>query len=677
MCRDCSIKRSLAPVVGEHPFAICDRLTYNIWQMSDNASLLERLASGPLLCDGAMGTQLFARGIGFEQCFDYLNLSQPELVQQIHAAYIDAGSDLIETNTFGANAVKLRGHGLEQQVAAINEAGVRLARRAAVGSGRSVFVLGAVGPLGRRLAPLGSLSMSEAADAFNEQISALVAAEPDALILETISDLNEMRLAIAAVKANTSLPIIAQMTFGVDARTLMGNTPEEFADVARSLAVDVMGVNCSVGPGKLLPVVEAIVCASHGIPVSAQPNAGWPEQVGDRLLYPSSPDYFAVFARRAVSAGVRIVGGCCGTTPDHIRAMRDALDEVMRPGPAAPAPQHTTPSSWPSTRVPRPAAGSRLAVKDLGSSSTSPGGPTHLQQWLSNKKFVVSVEIDPPKSADASALLAAAETLRQGGVDVLNVADAPMARMRMSAWAVCYLVQSQVGMETVLHFPTRGRNLLRVQGDLLAAHALGIRNILVVMGDPTSHGDYPQATDQSDIVPSGLVRLIKQQFNTGMDHASKSIGRATTFHVGVALNMAAGDLEKEAKTLRKKAEAGADYALTQPVYEPGVCARFIAFYQERYGPLPMPILVGLMPLASVRNAEFIHNEVPGLQLPLAVLERMRGAGKRGRREGIRICQELMLEARELVQGVYVMPTLERYDSVMEIMEVLPRTGGGA
>ncbi|MEP7198559.1 MAG: methylenetetrahydrofolate reductase, partial [Chloroflexota bacterium] len=297
--------------------------------------------------------------------------------------------------------------------------------------------------------------------------------------------------------------------------------------------------------------------------------------------------------------------------------------------------------------------------------------PTDLQHKFAARQFVVSVEIDPPKSADASAILRAARMLKENGVDVLNIADTPMARMRMSAWALCYLAQSQVGMETVLHFPTRGRNLLRVQGDLLAAHALGIRNILVVMGDPTSHGDYPQATDQSDIVPSGLVRLIKQQFNTGMDHASTSIGQATTFHVGVALNMAAADREKEIKTFRKKVEAGADYALTQPLYESGVCERFVTHYRERYGPLPIPILMGLMPLASARNAEFIHNEVPGLQLPLSVLERMRGSGKRGRKEGIRICQELLLEAHELVQGVYVMPTLERYESVMEIMEALP------
>lgn len=622
--------------------------------MTANTSFLERLGSGPLLCDGAMGTQLFAYGIGFEQCFDELNLSQPELVMRVHQAYLAAGADLIETNTFGASPIKLREHGLAERTSEINSAGVRLAREAIAASGRTAFVLASVGPLGRRLAPLGSLSLAEASAALREQIQALISAGPDALIIETMSDLNEIRLAVSIARELTSLPLIAQMTFGEDGRTLVGNSPEEFAAAMQPLQVTVVGVNCSIGPGKLLPVVESLLRSAAQVPVSAQPNAGWPEQVGNRLIYPSSPDYFAGFARRAVGAGARIVGGCCGTTPEHTQAMRRALDDML------------------AAHAPVPERSASVAVLPSGETQPAMHRPTDLQHRLSAGRFVVSVEIDPPKSADASNLLTAARLLRQGGVDVLNVADTPMARMRMSAWALCYLVQSQVGMETVLHFPTRGRNLLRVQGDLLAAHALGIRNLLVVMGDPTSQGDYPQATDHSDIVPSGLVRLIKQQFNAGLDHARTSIGQATHFHVGVALNLAAADREKEARNFRRKVEAGADYALTQPVYEAGLVEGFVNYYRQNYGPLPIPILVGLMPLASARNAEFIHNEVPGLQLPLSVLERMRGAGKRGRKEGIRICQELLLEAHGLVQGIYVMPTLERYDSVMEIMQALPQ-----
>jgi homocysteine S-methyltransferase len=616
--------------------------------------LLRRLADGPLLCDGAMGTQLYARGIAFDQCFDELNLSQPSLICAIHRAYLDAGADLIETNTFGANAIKLREHGLEAKVDAINRAGVELARLAVSGVGRQAFVLASVGPLGRRLAPLGSLARSDAAAAFREQVQALVAAGPDALIVETMSDLDELQLAVRAVRAYTDLPLIAQMTFAEDGLTILGHRPEDFAAAMGALNVDVIGVNCSVGPGRLFPVVETLLAHAGGLRVSAQPNAGWPEQLGDRLIYPSTPDYFGQFALRAANAGVALIGGCCGTTPEHIGAMRRALDRR-------------------AASVPR-VRGVAAGVVDVSSAPSAPAHdppvPTGLQRKLTDGRFIVSVEIDPPKSADASHLLKAARMLKAAGVDVLNVADTPMARMRMSAWALCYLAQSQAGMETVLHFPTRGRNLLRVQGDLLAAYALGLRNILVVMGDPTSHGDYPQAADQSDIVPSGLVRLIKQQFNAGLDHGGAPLGRPTAFHVGVALNMAAADPDKEIKTFRRKVEAGADFALTQPVYEPGVCARFVSYYRERHGPLPVPVLMGLMPLASARNAEFIHNEVPGLQLPLSVLERMRRAGARGRREGVQICRELLQEARPMIQGIYVMPTFERFESVMEIMEVL-------
>jgi methionine synthase / methylenetetrahydrofolate reductase(NADPH) len=625
---------------------------YNIFSMT--RPFLRRLAEAPLLGDGAMGTQLYAHGIAFDQCFDELNLSQPELVCAVHRAYLDAGADVVETNTFGANAIKLRQHGLEDKVEAINRAGVELARLAVSGVGREAFVLASVGPLGRRLAPLGALARSEAASAFRQQVKALVSAGPDALIVETMADLEELRLAVAVVREQTDLPLIAQMTFAEDGQSILGYRPEDFAAAMRGLQVDVMGVNCSVGPGRLFPVVETLLSHAGGMRISAQPNAGWPEQVDDRIIYPSSPDYFGRFALRAANAGVALIGGCCGTTPEHIAVMRQALD-----GRAAAAPKRRSTA--------------QAAVEVLPGQSPvahEPPVPTGLQLKLAAKRFVVSVEIDPPKSADASGLLKAARTLKAGGVDVLNVADTPMARMRMSAWALCYLAQSQVGMETVLHFPTRGRNLLRVQGDLLAAHALGLRNILVVMGDPTSHGDYPQAADQSDIVPSGLVRLIKQQFNLGVDHGGAPMSQATGFHVGVALNMAAADPDREIKNFLRKVEAGADFALTQPVYEPGVCSGFIRHFQERHGPLPVPVLMGLMPLASARNAEFIHNEVPGLQLPLSVLERMRAAGTRGRKEGVQICRELLLESRSLIQGIYVMPTFERYDSVMEIMEVL-------
>ena len=616
-----------------------------------NSPLLERLNHGPLLCDGAMGTQLYEHGIPFDDCFDALNTTQPELVKQIHRAYLDAGADLIETNTFGANRIKLREHGLDEQVRAINEAGVRLARESIRECGRPAFVLASVGPLGRRLAPLGQLTRAEALSALREQISALVSAQPDALIFETISDLAEIQLAIATARELTELPIIAQMTFAEDARTILGFSPQQFAEKMRKLKqVDVIGANCSIGPGRLFPVVEAMLPYADGFKVSAQPNAGWPEQVGDRLIYPSTPEYFARFAERAVEAGVSILGGCCGTTPEHIRAMRRALDQLSISEMDFDRVEVVSPPS------PRPAPAAH--------------GPTLLQQKLAGGKFVVSVEVDPPRGGDAQPLLEAAQWLRQNGVDVLNVADTPMARMRMSPWALSYLVQSNVGMETVLHFPTRGRNLLRVMCDLLAAHALGLRNILVVMGDPPSHGDYPDASDQSDVVPSGLVRLIKQQLNAGQDGVGKSIAQATSFHVGVALNMGADNLDKEIGIFKKKIDAGADFALTQPVYEPAAAARFVRRARERLGDVPIPILMGLLPLASTRHAEFLHNELPGFALPEAVRERMRLAGKRGRSEGIRLAQEILLESRPYVQGVYVMPAFERWQTVADVISVL-------
>ncbi len=614
--------------------------------------LRRRLSDGPMLCDGAMGTQLFALGVPFEHCFDELNLTRPELVQRVHQSYVDAGADLIETNTFGANRFKLRAHGLEERADAINREGVRLARTVSAGAGRPVFVLASVGPLGARLAPLGPLSRAEAADALRAQIAALVAAEPDGIILETISDVREMRLAAGIARELSDLPIVAQMTFGDDGLTVVGDSPADFAQAMAPLGVNVVGANCSVGPARLLPVVERIATSAAFARLSAQPNAGWPELVNDRLIYPSTPEYFASFARRAAEAGVTIVGGCCGTTPDHIRAMRRALDKMV-------VPLHSRAARRPAVAAERP------------SGEVRPPTPTPLQALFAGPRFVVSVEIDPPKSADASQLLAAARMLKAGGVDVLNVADTPMARMRMSAWALCHLFQTQIGMDTVLHFPTRGRNLLRVQGDLLAAHALGLRNLLVVAGDPTSHGDYPQATDQSDIVPTGLVQLIKSKFNTGLDHAGASIGAPTTFHVGVALNLAAADPDKEVRLLRKKIDAGADFALTQPVFAPGLITQFVQRYTDRYGPITIPLLMGLMPLASVRNAEFIQNEVPGLNLPAALVSRMRAAGKAGRSEGVRICQELLLESHPLIHGIYVMPTLERFESVLQIIEALP------
>ena len=473
---------------------------------------IERLQRGPVLADGAMGTQLHAHGITFEHSLDGLNLTQPDVVLSVHRGYVEAGADLLETNTFGGNRFRLAEHDLDDKVAEINRSGVRLARKAADESRRQIYVAGSVGPVGVRLAPLGRVTATDAFAAFKEQITVLNEAGIDALIFETFSDLNEIVQAIkAAREVNPNLPLIAQMTFTEDGCTPLGDTPEQVARKLCELEVDVIGANCSVGPAKLLPVVQAL--ARHAAQVdcrplvSIQPNAGWPQRMGSRLIYPATPEYFGDFARRFLQAGAAIIGGCCGTTADHIRAMRAALDEVELQRSVAVEVREVIAE----------------AAEDR-SGAAEPIAPTQLAEKLAEGKFVTAIEVDPPRGHSANRLIETARELKRAGFDVMNIADTPMARMRMSAWALAHLIQRDTEMETVLHFPTRGRNLLRVQGDLLAAHALGIRNLLVMMGDPPSVGDYPEAGDQHDIVPSGLVKLIKSSLNSGKDSAGISIG---------------------------------------------------------------------------------------------------------------------------------------------------------
>jgi len=620
-----------------------------VGSVTTRSSFLERLAEGPLLFDGAMGTMLHSQGASLDRCFDELNLTHPAMITDVHRAYIEAGARVVETNTFGANRLKLSEHGLHDKVTEINRAGVELARRAAeASSDKSVLVAGSVGPSGRQLAPLGRLRPEAARAAFQEQVVALVDAGVDLLIFETFSDLEEMGEAVRAARGVCGLPIIAQMTFTEDLRTPLGHTPEQVLEFLHDLDVDVIGVNCSVGPALVLRVIQHMretLDSGNGVPLSAQPNAGWPTRAGERLMYPAAPEYFGEYALSLIEAGAAVVGGCCGTTPAHVAAMRTALDNPLRA---------------PATMKLRPAAEAEVIA--------SAEAPTELAQKLASGEFVIGVEIDPPKGYAAEKLLAASRMLRDTGADVMNVADSPMARMRMSAWAVCHLIHSRVGMETVLHFPTRGRNLLRVQGDLLAAHALGVRNLFVVMGDPTAIGDYPEAMDQYDLVPSGLIRLIKQGFNQGVDHAGSSIGQPTSFLVGCALNLSATDLDREVRVLRRKIEAGADFALSQPVYDAEVVRRFRVYYEERYGPLPLPILVGILPLYGIRHAEFLHNEVPGIFVPDATRERMRRAGENGPWEGVLMARELLVELGSLVQGAYLMPAFNHFDLVAEIIE---------
>lgn len=629
--------------------------------MSD--SFLTRLAQGNLLGDGATGTLLYAHGVAFEQCFDALNLEQPALVQGLHEEYLRAGAELIETNTFGANRFKLEEHGLAHRVAEINATGVRLARDAVNASGRRAFVAASVGPLGVQLAPVGAVSREDARAAFREQIAALASAGPDALIFETFANLHEITEAIRAAQDvgalnSTPLPIIAQMTFTNDGVTTYGYTPTQVAHALAALKVNVIGVNCSVGPARVLPVIEQIIHTVRDDPrkpglvyFAAQPNAGFPEASGGRIFYPATPDYFGDYARRFAEAGVNLIGGCCGTTPQHIRAMRLALDAYAR-------------TARTRRRVTVPAS------PEDASKTIAHEPPTQLQQKLDAGHFVVGVEMDPPRGFNPDAILAGALILKQAGADVINVADSPRAQMRMSAWAVAHLIQTEVGAEAVLHFPVRGRNLLRVHGDLMAAHALRVRNIFACMGDPVATGDYPQATDAYDVVPSGLVKLIKQHFNQGIDHAGTSIGAPCSFTSGVACDLGARDVAREIKTLNKKVEAGADFALTQPIFDPRLAREFLRRYADAYGKLELPLLAGVLPLASSRHAEFLHNEVPGITLTDEIRERMRRAGDDGRAEGLRLARELWAELMEFAQGVYIMPAFNRYELVAELLSAV-------
>ncbi|GAB4569000.1 MAG: bifunctional homocysteine S-methyltransferase/methylenetetrahydrofolate reductase [Anaerolineae bacterium] len=611
----------------------------------------ERLAQGtPILTDGAMGTTLHQHGIPIDACFDELNLTRPDLVQEVHARFLKAGAELLETNTFGANRYKLARYGLETRVAEINRAGVMVARQAIAASGREeVYIAGSVGPLGVRLQPYGRITHEDARAAFREQIGALAEAGVDAILLETFTDRMEILEALAAAReVNPDLPVITNMTFAEDDRTLLGDLPVRVARDLHEAGADVIGVNCGGGPSQIARILQMMRSAVPDATCAAVPNAGFPESVGGRMMYPATTEYFGDYARTFKAVGATIIGGCCGTSPEHIAAMRRALDDASTP--------------LPVVHVPEVVAEEQVEV---------PERPTELSRKLKSGEFVVTVEMHPPRSYAPQKLLAAAQLLRDSGADLVNVADSPTAKMRMSPWAVCHLLQNRLGIETVLHFPTRGRNLLRVQGDLLAAHALGLRNLFVVMGDPTHIGDYPEAMDNYDVSPSGLIRLIKHQMNRGVDQAGNSIGQPTTFTVGCAVNMGAQDLDREIKVTLRKQEAGADFALGQPMFNPADIERFHRRYREIAGQdFTLPVLMGIMPLYSARHAHFLHNEIPGITIPDPIMQRIENAGEDAPKEGVKIAQSLLLELKDLVQGAYIIPAFGHYELAAEVIDAL-------
>ena len=611
---------------------------------------LERLDRGPILADGGMGTMLYARGVPYERCFDELNLTEPDLIQHIHRDYIRAGAELIETNTFGANRYKLAQFGLENRVRDINFRAVKIAREAREECGEAVFLGGAMGPLGEAMAPLGTVAPDEARAAFREQADALLEAGADLFVLETFGDLAELTEAVGAVRAVCDLPIVAQVSLTDDGAMLTGETPAEVARVLAGLGVEVIGVNCGVGPQSTLDAVQDMAIPLFA-KLSAMPNAGAPSRREGRYVYFSTPEYFAEYARRFVDAGVSLLGGCCGTTPQHIQAMRRALAESA----VADAP-------------PTIAATSRPTLTTDAIESAVSVDPTPLQAALAAGTFVVSVELDPPKGLNPTKIVNGAAMLADVGVDCINIGDSPMARVRMGCVGLALHIQRRVGLDTIIHFTTRDRNLMALQSDLLGAHSHGIRNILALTGDPPRMGNLPHAKAVWDVDSIGLISILKRM-NEGQDWSGNSIGMAAQFHVGCAVNPVAEDLELELDRFHRKLEAGADYVMCQPLYDMDQLTTFL----DRVGKIPVPFLLGIMPLQSHRHAEFLHNELPGVTIPDHLRDRMRLAGDRGIEEGVRQSQEFLAEAQAHCDGVYLMPSFGRYEMCAELVKVITRT----
>jgi homocysteine S-methyltransferase len=606
-----------------------------------------------LLADGAMGTLLHARGVPQSACAEAQVVENADIVRRIHEDYIAAGADIIETNTFGANRFRLAKHRLEERVHELNFRAARLARDAREISGHSVFVAGAVGPTGRMLKTMGDVKPAEVRAAFREQVDALLEGGVDVIVLETFPDILELTEAIGAIKEACDLPIVAQMTFQRDGRTIGGEPPDEVANVAAALGADVAGINCSLGPQSALEIVEQMA-ASTAIRVSAMPNAGLPRFMDGRLVYPSTPEYFAEYTRKLVEAGANIVGGCCGTTPEHISHMREALQaEWNRKGHVATA--SATLISTPSV--------STTATAEKGEGETR----RTLREKLAAGEFVVSVELDPPRGLNPRKAIEGAAYLKELGADSINIGDSPMARVRMSAIALAVLMEQRVGIEPIIHFTSRDRNLMAIQSDLLGAHALGIRNVIALTGDPPSSGDYSRATGVWDVDSIGFIKILKQ-LNSGSDWTGNSIGKGTDFWVACAANPTADNVDLELDRVRRKLDAGADALMTQQIYSADLLESFL----ERLGPIHVPVLVGIMPLQSYRHAEFIHNELAGVFVPDDVRERMRLAGENGIAEGIAQARELLEACRPMVQGTYLVPSFGRVEVVGELVTLAKR-----
>jgi homocysteine S-methyltransferase len=601
--------------------------------------------------DGAMGTMLYAKGVYINRCYDELNLSNPDLVREIHQEYVRAGADILETNTFGATCHKLNEYGLSSSLRDINIAAAQIAREA---GGEDTYVAGAIGPLGLRIEPYGPTSFDEAKDFFKEQASALLEGGVDLFILETFSDVSEIRQAIRAVREVCDLPIVAQMTIMTDGNTMFGTTPELFTERLDEWGADVIGLNCGVGPAIILNALEKMRSVTTK-KLSAQPNAGLPRDVQGRQFYMCSPEYMSKFAKRFIQSGAKFIGGCCGTTSSHIKLISDAVRA------ASPRAQRIIFSSGPLPLI------DEIAPPDI---KTVP--PEERSAWsrkIVKGEFVTSVEVLPPKGVDAQKTLDSIRLLKDAGVDGVNIPDGARAQSRMSALATAVLVEQQIGIEAVLHYCCRDRNLLGMMSDLLGAAALGIRNLLLITGDPPKMGPYPDATAVFDIDAIGLTNMVNK-LNHGLDIGNNPIGTPTAFCIGVGVNPGAINPEEEIRRFEYKVEAGAQYAITQPVFDTDQLLDFI----RRIEHVRIPIVAGIWPLVSYRNAEFLHNEVPGVRVTPSIMERMRAASaiskEAGREEGLKIARESLLEVRDQIQGVQVSAPFGNVKYALEVFDVL-------
>jgi homocysteine S-methyltransferase len=600
--------------------------------------------------DGAVGTRLYTKGIYINRSYDELNLVSSDLVREVHEEYITAGADIIETNTFGATRHKLQSYGLESKLRDINIAAVKIAREAA---GERVFVAGAVGPLGLRIEPYGPTSFDEAKDMFKEQVEALLEGGVDLFVLETFSELPAIEQAIRAVRELSDLPIVAQMTIQMDGNTTFGTTPKAFTKKLDELGVDVIGLNCGMGPTHVLNALE-IMRGVTDKPLSAQPNAGLPRDVQGRQFYMGSPEYMAEFSRRFVQSGAKFVGGCCGTTPTHIKLIASAI-------------RADSPRQAAKTFVQQPATVEELTPEDV--QVVPAEARSNWAAKIAGGEFVTSVEVLPPKGCDAQKTLDSIRLLKDAGVDGVNIPDGPRAQTRMSAQATAVLVEREIGIEAVLHYCCRDRNLLGMMSDLLGAAALGLRNLLIITGDPPKMGPYPDATAVFDIDSIGLTNMANK-LNHGLDLGNNPIGKPTAFSIGVGVNPGAVNMEEEIKRFEWKVEAGAEYAITQPVFDTAQLKRFLEMIEH----VRIPIVAGIWPLVSFRNAEFLHNEVPGVEVTPEILERMRVASDKdketAREEGIAIARESLLEVRDMIQGVQVSAPFGNVKYALQVFEVL-------